>query len=41
VSEIRVDYNDIERLRDFVTDDWKCEADIVIYIEKNQIVDFS
>ena len=40
-SEIKVDYNDIERLRDFITDDWKCEADIIVYISKNQIIDFN
>ena len=32
VEEIRVNYEDIERLRDFVSNDWVCSADIVIYI---------
>ena len=39
-QEIRVNYSDIERLADFVTDDWTCEADIVIYLPKDQIIDW-
>ena len=34
-QEIRVNYSDIERLADFVTDDWTCKADIVIYLPKD------
>lgn len=40
MSEIRVNYLDIERLADFVTDDWVSPADIVIYIPKDQLVDW-
>lgn len=40
VQEIRVNYRDIERLYDFITEDWTCEADIVIYIPHNQIVNW-
>lgn len=39
-EEIRVNYNDIERLKDFVTDEWTCQADIVIYIPKDQIINW-
>lgn len=39
-TEIRVDYNDLARLRDFVTEDWVCSADIVIYIPKNQLINW-
>ena len=39
-EEIRVNYNDIDRLRDFVTEDWTCTADVVIHISKNQLVDW-
>ena len=41
VQEIRVDYKDIERLKDFISDDWTCAADIVIYIPKDQIIDWN
>jgi len=34
-SEIRVNYSDIERIRDFVTEDWTCTADINIYIPRD------
>lgn len=39
-EEIRVNYNDIERLADFVSDDWTCESEIVIYLPKDQIIDW-
>lgn len=39
-DEIRVDYKDIARLADFITDKWKCEKDIYIYIPKDQLVDW-
>lgn len=39
-DEIRVDYRDIARLADFITDKWKCEKDIYIYIPRDQIVDW-
>lgn len=38
VEEIRVNYEDIERLKDFVSNDWVCSADIVIYIPNNQLI---
>jgi hypothetical protein len=34
-SEIRVDYNDIAILSHLITEDWVCEADVVIYIPTN------
>lgn len=40
-SEIRVDYKDIERLADFVTEDWTCTADINIYIPRDQLIDWN
>lgn len=39
-KEIRVNYNDIERLKDFVTDEWTCEAEVVIYLPNDQVVDW-
>ena len=39
-TEIRVDYKDIDRMRDFVTEDWTCAADVVIYIPKDQLVNW-
>lgn len=39
-DEIKVDYKDIARLADFVTDKWKCEKDIYIYIPREQIVNW-
>lgn len=35
-DEIRMDYKDLDRIRDFVTEDWTCPADIVIYITKEE-----
>lgn len=40
VQEIKVNYQDIDRIRDFVTEDWTCTADIVIYIPQAQIIDW-
>lgn len=40
-TEIRVDYKDINRLQDFVTDEWVCQADIVLYIPKDQLIDWN
>ena len=40
-KEIKVNYNDIERLADFVTDEWTCEADVVIYLPKEEDIDWS
>lgn len=31
-DEIRMDYKDIDRIRDFVSADWTCTADVIIYI---------
>ena len=39
-SEIRVDYNDIAILSHLITEDWICEADIIIYIPTNQVIDW-
>lgn len=39
-DEIRVNYNDIARLADFVTDEWTCEAEVVIYLPKDQLIDW-
>ena len=39
-EEIKVNYADIERLRDFVTEEWTCKADIVIHIPKDQIINW-
>lgn len=39
-EEIRVNYNDIERLRDFVSEDWTSKAEIVIYLPNDQIIDW-
>lgn len=39
-QEIKVNYNDIKRLADFVTDEWTCEADVVIYLPKDQLIDW-
>ena len=40
-SEIRVNYSDIERIRDLVTEDWTCTADINIYIPRDQEIDWA
>ena len=37
-EEIRVNYDDRERLRDFVTEEWTCEADVVIYLPRDQLI---
>lgn len=41
-DEIKMDYKDIDRIRDFITEDWTCEADVIIYISKAEqdIVDW-
>ena len=39
-TELRVNYDDIERLRDFVTEEWTCEADVVIYLPRDQLIDW-
>lgn len=39
-TEIKVNYCDIDRLKDFVTEDWICKADIVIYLPRNQIINW-
>ena len=31
-----MDYKDIDRIRDFVTDTWTCTVDIIIYITKEE-----
>lgn len=33
-DEIKMDYKDIDRIRDFISEDWTCTADIVIYVPK-------
>lgn len=40
MEEIRVNYADIERLADFVTDEWVSSAEIVIYLPKDQMIDW-
>ena len=35
-DEIKMDYKDIDRIRDFVTDTWTCTADVIIYITKEE-----
>lgn len=35
-DEIRMDYKDIDRIRDFVTETWTCPVDVVIYIPKEE-----
>lgn len=40
-EEIRVDYIDIERLADFITNDWVSSAEIVIYLPKDQIINWN
>ena len=40
VTEIKVNYIDIERLADFVTDEWVSKADIVIYLPKDQMINW-
>ena len=39
-DEIRVDYKDIARLADFVTDKWQCTKDIYIYLPKDQLINW-
>lgn len=39
-NEIRVDYKDINRIADFITPEWTSEAQIIIYIPKDEIVDW-
>ena len=39
-QEIRVDYKDIERLKDFITEDWECKAEIVIYLSNNELINW-
>lgn len=39
-TEIRVNYDDIERLKDFVTEEWTCTADVVIYLPREQLIDW-
>ena len=41
MEEIKVNYIDIERLRDFVSDDWTCAAEVNIYIPRDQIIDWN
>lgn len=40
-EEIRVNYEDIARLKDLVTDDWVCSAEIVIYISEHQMINWN
>lgn len=40
-QEIRVDYKDIQRLKDFITEDWTCTAEIVIYLSNNELIDWN
>lgn len=40
-EEIRMNYKDIDRIKDFITEDWVCQADIVIYISKEDEVNWS
>ena len=40
VEEIRVNYQDIDRIRDFITKEWTCTADIVIYLPKEQMINW-
>lgn len=40
VNEIKVDYKDIDRIRDFVTEDWTSSADIVVYLPKSEIINW-
>lgn len=35
-DEIKMDYKDIDRIRDFVTEAWTCAVDVVIYITKEE-----
>lgn len=35
-DEIKMDYKDIDRIRDFITETWTCSADIIIYIPKDE-----
>jgi hypothetical protein len=39
-NEIKVKYNDIERLADFITEDWTSNAEIVIYLPKEQLINW-
>ena len=39
-EEIKVDYKDIERLADFVSSDWVCTAEVVIYLPKDQLINW-
>ena len=39
-DEIKVDYKDIARLADFITDKWQCDKDVYIYIPANTEVDW-
>ena len=40
-TEIKVNYIDIERLADFVSKDWTCTADVVIYLPANAQIDWT
>ncbi len=40
VSEIKVDYKDINRIADFATNDWQCKAAINIYIPNKTEIDW-
>ena len=35
-DEIKMNYKDIDRIRDFITDTWTCTVDIIIYITKEE-----
>ena len=39
-TERKVDYKDIERLKDFISDDWTCQAQINIYVPRNQEIEW-
>lgn len=40
-EEIRVNYIDKERLKDFVSPQWTCAAEINLYVPQNQLIDWS
>ena len=39
-DEIRVDYKDIGRLADLVTDKWHCDKEVYVYLPKDMVIDW-
>lgn len=39
-DEIKVEYKDRARLGDFITDKWKCDKEVYVYLPKDEVIDW-